>query len=63
MAIQIIKRGTPRGEEVYQATCRDCKTEFSFQADDAVREHDRRDGDFFRVGCPVCGTQCTKGAD
>lgn len=59
MAIKILKRGTPKSEKVYNLTCRDCKTEFTFQASDAIREHDMREGDFLRIGCPVCGAECT----
>lgn len=62
MAIEILKVGTPKSAKVYHVTCRDCETEFTFQAADAIREHDMRDGDFFRIGCPVCGTECTKAA-
>jgi hypothetical protein len=60
MAVTITKRGTPPSDRVYDCRCAHCKTEFTFQDHDAVREHDWRDGDFYRIGCPVCGHQCTK---
>jgi DNA-directed RNA polymerase subunit RPC12/RpoP len=60
MAIEIIKRGTPRSERKFDARCVSCKTEFTFQAADAKLELDMRDGNFYRIQCPVCGHECTR---
>jgi hypothetical protein len=60
MAVTITKRGTPPSDRVYECRCVQCKTEFTFNASDAERVPDIRDGDFFRIACPVCGHRCTK---
>ena len=62
MAIEIIKRGTPVSERKFDARCGSCKTEFTFQAMDAKLEYDMRDGNFYRINCPVCGHGCTRDA-
>lgn len=60
MAINITKLGTPPVERVYETRCNRCKTEFTFQAADARKVFDQRDGDYWEVGCPVCGHTVTK---
>lgn len=60
MAIEITKRGTPASDRKYEARCISCKTEFTFKTHDARFEHDWRDGNFYRVNCPVCGHECTR---
>jgi hypothetical protein len=58
MAIEITKRGTPASDRKHEARCISCKTEFTFQAADAKLEFDARDGNFYQIGCPVCGNDC-----
>lgn len=60
MAINIIKRGTPPAEKIYEARCINCNTEFTFQEADARKTFDQRDGNFWQLGCPVCGHTVTK---
>ena len=63
MTVNIIKRGTPPREKIYAITCYKCKSEFTFQSDDATYNSDQRDGDYFSIYCPVCTTLCTKSAN
>jgi hypothetical protein len=58
MAIHIVKRGSTE-EPTYDATCRTCKTQFTFNPSDAKLVHDQRDGDYFEVICPCCPTKVT----
>lgn len=59
MTIEIIKRGVLPGDRKIETTCRHCRTEFSFQPGDATLVPDQRDGDFYRIACPVCSDDCT----
>lgn len=53
--MEILKRGTPPPERVYEAVCRVCETEFRFQRSEGKVEYDQRDGNFIQICCPVCG--------
>jgi len=55
MTIEIIKKGALPGEKKYRTTCNNCRTEFTFQAKDARRSSDQRDGDALIVKCPLEG--------
>lgn len=51
--MKIIKEGILR-KPIYQATCYYCKTEIEFEQSEGAVTHDRRDGDFITVTCPIC---------
>lgn len=53
--MRIIKRGFIPENYVFQATCGHCKTEVEFEANEAKRTNDQREGDFLTVKCPLCG--------
>jgi uncharacterized protein with PIN domain len=54
--MKIIKRGTVPEDVVYLCQCRKCKTTLEFTSkDEGVKElHDPRDGNYFKITCPVC---------
>lgn len=65
MAIEIIKRGTPLEEQVYNATCNGCKSELRWLQKDAMRvEYSKTLGEagFTQIACPVC-TRTVTGYD
>lgn len=53
--VEIIRRGELPELEKHEATCARCKTEFRFEAREARLVPDPRDGDFYQIGCPICG--------
>ncbi len=53
--MEIIKKGQPKNEKIYNATCRSCDTQIRFQRKEAKETFDQRDGNFLTVKCPVCG--------
>jgi len=59
MTIEIINRGVLPQQRKITATCRNCRTEFSFQPVDATFVPDQRDGDYYRLACLVCHADCT----
>lgn len=56
--VEIIRRGVIPGERVREATCPNCKTLFSFKEMEAEYSSDQRDGDSFKIACPVCSRAC-----
>lgn len=54
--MKIIRHGVIPEEVPYQATCRNCHTEFEFLQREGKVTRDQRDGDFVSVHCPVCQT-------
>lgn len=52
--MKIIKRGAPPSEIPLQATCHHCKTEIEFVPLEAQFIADQREGDYYRIPCPVC---------
>jgi hypothetical protein len=52
--MEIIKKGQPKNEKTYHATCRDCGTRIKFQRKEAKETFDQRDGNYLTVKCPVC---------
>jgi hypothetical protein len=60
MAIEIIKRGVVPDTIPIMVDCRHCSTRFSFLKTDAVLVPDQRDGDYYRIDCPVCHAEVTK---
>lgn len=62
--VDVIKRGNPPAHKVFGVTCRACLSDLSFRADDpaVIRVPDQRDGDYFRLQCPVCTWTVTRKA-
>jgi len=54
--MEIIKRGTPPGEKIHEATCNSCKTEVRFKESEGKITYDQRDGNYVTVMCPVCNS-------
>lgn len=53
--MRIIRKGKLPSNVVLQCTCRNCKTVFEFEAWEAEVVNDQREGDFFRITCPLQG--------
>jgi hypothetical protein len=53
--VEIIKRGTLKYEKVYEATCRQCTTEFTFKRHEAAELYDPREGTALGINCPLAG--------
>jgi len=58
--ITVIKRGKPKKEKPIACSCPDCKSVIKFLPTDAKRIPDMRDGDYYELGCPVCGETIRK---
>ena len=56
MAIEILFRGKPPSEKVYEATCKDCKSRLTFKLSDARESSDQRDHGLMIIKCPVCAS-------
>lgn len=53
--MKIIKRGQIPENKTIRVKCNFCETEFEFQAKEAELVYDQREGDAYKIGCPVCG--------
>ncbi len=60
--MKILKRGLPPEERSIKASCNNCKTVVSFKPLEAQYVPDQRDGDYLRIGCPVCNRFITVAA-
>lgn len=60
--MEIIKKGTLPSLRRHRATCPNCQCEFIFEEQEARFESHQRDGDFFKIKCPMpgCEHQVTK---
>lgn len=58
--MKILKHGKPPGDQKHRETCDGCGTEIEFLTSEATRVSDPRDGDFWRIQCPVCPRAITK---
>lgn len=52
--MEVLKRGNPPNEKVYEAECRQCHSLLRFEQVEARLVPDRRDGDYLEIPCPVC---------
>lgn len=52
--VEIIRQGQIPEEQVFEATCTNCKTHFRFKRKEAKYVSDQRDGDFLEIPCPLC---------
>lgn len=53
--MEIVKRGIPPKERVYEATCRECRSILRFKQSEGEITYDR-EGTFITITCPVCNT-------
>ena len=58
--MKIVARGTDPADIKITATCRNCTSVIEFVPLEAERVFDQRDGDFWRIKCPVCSKDITK---
>lgn len=52
--VKILKRGKLPSERLFRCECRQCNTQFEFEAKEAQRDNDPREGTFYRIPCPLC---------
>lgn len=52
--MKVIELGILPEERVYQARCTSCKSLIEFDAKEAKYVFDPRDGDCYKISCPVC---------
>lgn len=56
--MRIIKEGRdPKLGHMHISVCGHCKTEFKWNTNEAIRVPDQRDGDFYKMACPLCSAQ------
>lgn len=60
--VEVLKRGTPPADVVYEVRCIQCKSQLSFKRSEAKCIHDQRDGDYLTITCPVCQHEVTRDA-
>lgn len=53
--MKIITEGELPETRPIRTTCRSCRTLFEFTPAEATRVSDQRDGDYYRVTCPLPG--------
>ncbi len=58
--MRIIKEGSTPGTRPIVMDCFNCETLFEFLEAEAEYIGDQRDGDFYRLKCPVCMITLTK---
>ncbi|WP_372356969.1 hypothetical protein ACCP99_08260 [Xanthomonas sp. NCPPB 3443] len=59
--MRIIKQGRhPSVGDTHESTCRTCGTVFEWNTNEAIRQPDQREGDYFKIACPLCGASATK---
>lgn len=56
--VKIIERGQEPELQPMRCRCNHCRTLFEFTALEAQYVSDQRDGDAYKVGCPVCKRDC-----
>ena len=56
--MRIIKKGEVPGTKPVECRCGNCRTLFEFLPSEAQFISDQRDGDAYKIGCPVCARDC-----
>lgn len=56
--VEILRRGTRPDETTHMHTCSKCYTLFRFSESEADFMRDQRDGDAWKIECPVCQRVC-----
>lgn len=59
--VEILNRGIPPAEKLFDVTCPNCASELRFTRGEAVLYSDWREGDYLHITCPVCRHSVTKG--
>ncbi len=52
--MKIIKQGKLPEEKIIRTTCDKCQTIFEFAVKEAEYISDQRDGDSYKIKCPLC---------
>lgn len=53
--IEVLEKGKPEVDRVYEAVCKNCRSRLRFKRSDARYMSDLRDGDdALVINCPVC---------
>lgn len=52
--MRLIRKGTPKSEQIWAGTCRNCRSEFEAKRGELVVTDDQRDGPFAWHQCSVC---------
>jgi hypothetical protein len=60
--VKIIHRGEDPATQPVLAQCSRCGTQIEFMPSEAQFVSDQRDGDFYRIGCPICNHEITANA-
>jgi ribosomal protein S27E len=58
--MRIIKHGKPDGDQKHKIKCQGCGTVIEALTSELTRVTDQRDGDFWKIPCPVCPRLITK---
>lgn len=56
--MQILEKGVDPETTPVQHRCNHCRTLFEFLPGEAQYVPDQRDGDVYKIGCPVCRRDC-----
>lgn len=57
--MKVISKGIDPATVPLQCTCGQCRSVIEFLPHEAKYTSDQRDGDFYKIQCPVCGTAIT----
>ena len=52
--MRVIKSGKRPKDKLKKMKCIECKTVFQFRMSEAESVLDDRDGDYYRINCPMC---------
>lgn len=52
--MEIIYRGTPPVDKLYEGACTSCRTKVEYRRDEAKESPDQRDNGATYIDCPVC---------
>jgi hypothetical protein len=56
--VKIIEKGVLPEKQPLRCRCNHCKTLFEFTPLEAQYVNDQRDGDAYKIDCPVCQREC-----
>jgi primosomal protein N' len=57
--VDVLKRGKPQEQLTHIVMCRGCDSRLRFHRKEAELVCDQRDGDYYKIKCPVCGGAVT----
>ena len=58
--MRIVKLGKPQGDQKHKLKCPACNTVIEALTSEMERVTDPREGDFWKIPCPVCPRLITK---